>query len=146
MGLTTHTTQTIENALSSRAALGELLRTTHWVWALGIGQDVVVGQGVTNRRVCQGPGRFLQVDLVATVAPTGSDLIIDILKSSDGGATFTSLWNSDAQRPRIKDGQVLGSSITAFNLVAYEPRDILRLDVLQVGSATPGRAVTVELC
>jgi hypothetical protein len=145
MGLTTHTTQTIENALSSRAALGELLRTTHWVWALGIGQDVAVGSDVTNRRICQGPGRFLQVDLVATVAPTGADLVIDILKSSDGGATFASLWNTIALKPRIKDGKMTGS-VVEFHRIAYEPGDILRLDVLQVGSATPGRAITVELC
>lgn len=114
-------------------------------FVLGIGTPLVVGTDVTNWLTMSKAGTFTRVDIVAKTAPTGADMIIDIKKSSNGGASFTSLWNiTPANRPTILDGVKTGAQ-TVFDTAAFAAGDILRCDVIQVGSTIAGQNVTVQL-
>jgi hypothetical protein len=64
--------------------------------------------GGPNRSVAQS-GFLGAVDLTATVAVSGSPVVFDVLRSSDGGATWTSLWAANPKgRPALSVGQTIG--------------------------------------
>lgn len=116
-----------------------------FVWLLGLGMPAATGTSVGAWKVAQAAGTFKRVDLVAKTAPAGADFIVDILKSPDLGVTFTSLWATNpANRPKIVAGSHLGSR-TSFDTTAFAIDDIVRLDIIQVGSGTPGQNITVQL-
>lgn len=72
--------------------------------------------------------------------PTGRDLICDVLLNK------TSIFASDADRPRIADGLETGVTRT-FQYDEIAPGQYLTTSVLQVGSTTPGQdlVLTVRL-
>jgi hypothetical protein len=116
-----------------------------FTWILGVGADLATGTDLTNWLICSGPGSFLSVSLVAKTGPVGSSIIVDILKSSNGGVSFTSLWAiSLSNRPTIADGANVGT-YGALDTTAFAANDILRIDVIHVGTTTAGQDLTVEL-
>ena len=82
--------------------------------------------------------------MIAGTGPTGAALVVNILKSSNQGTTWTSLWASSANYPQIAASAVSGSTAT-FTTTTFTAGDILRLDVTQVGSTIAGNNVTVTL-
>lgn len=108
--------------------------------------SLTVGNDVTsNWYICQQAGTFTKAFAIAKAGPTGAALIFDILKSSNNGSTFTSLWASTpANQIQIAAGQVAGSQ-TSFDTTTYAAGDLLRIDVNQVGSTIAGANVTVKL-
>ncbi len=120
-------------------------------WTLGAGTPLAVGTNVTpNTSVVQTTGNFSRCDLCVGTSnpgniPTGSSIIIDILLSSNGGSSWTSLWaGSPSNRPSIAAGSVQGG-VTSFVNAAHSPGNLLRIDVIQVGSTNPGSNLMVEL-
>jgi hypothetical protein len=71
------------------------------------------------------------------VAPVGTDLISDVNKN---GST---LFTNQATRPRIVAGQFTGTALPAVTHLAKD--DYLTVDVDQVGSATPGTHLVVQV-
>lgn len=83
--------------------------------------------------------------VVCGTAPTGSDIIVDVQRSIDNGATFSSLWNTNTQnRPKITANNKVGST-TSFDISTIEAEMILIVKVLQVGSTVAGSDLTIEL-
>ena len=85
------------------------------------------------------PVAFTLVDAIGRVAaaPTGTSLIVDI---RDSGA---SLFTGDADRINIASGTQQDTSATVNH--AIEPGDVLTFEVKQIGSAEPGRDLTIVL-
>lgn len=114
-------------------------------FSLALGAPAVTSSDVTNWLIAERAGKCLGVYMAAKTGPTGSDLIFDILKSSDGGSNFTSLWNSTpSNRPKITANSKTGNQ-TSFDTTSVAAGDIFRIDILQIGSSTPGQDITVQL-
>lgn len=82
-------------------------------------------------------GCFLSVK----TAPVGAALIVDIQKASSPNGTFATIFSA---LPQVAAGAYSGNS-TSFSTATLAAGDILRMDVTQVGSTTPGSALTVDL-
>jgi len=72
-----------------------------------------------------------KVYLYAETAPSGADLIVDVNKNG------TTIFTTQANRPKISDGNNSGSSGTP-DVTSLSDGDRLSFDVDQVGSSTPG--------
>jgi len=113
-------------------------------WVLGSGQPVTTGTDLTNHLTVEHIGKPLRVYLAAKTAPTGQALIVDILRSSDGGTTWTSFWATNpGNRPQLAVGTKTSSQIN-FDTTAVSAGDLLRIDVIQVGSTVAGQDLTVQ--
>src|SRR5262249_40898674 len=111
------------------------------------GAPVAVANDVANWVPLVGSGTLHGVYINARTGtgPVGSSLILDLKVSTNGGSTWTSLWaTTPANRPTIAAGQVVGSAGTP-DTTSYVNGSLLRLDIIQVGSSTPGSGVTVVL-
>jgi hypothetical protein len=107
-------------------------------WGIGIGGPVATGASVTPLYVLPVRGMLVQVTAIAKTAPAGADLIVDLL--ADG----TSLL--PAGHLHLLDGQTQADSTSfASSPQAVAAGQVLSLDVLQVGSTTAGKDVTVQL-
>lgn len=114
-------------------------------FSLALGAPATTSSDVTNWLIAERAGKCLGVYMAAKTAPTGADLIFDILKSSDGGSTFTSLWTSNpSNRPKIVATNKTGSQ-TSFDTTSVSAGDLFRIDILQIGSSSPGQDITVQL-
>ncbi len=103
---------------------------------LVIGNDKTTWINVTRN------GKISKAFICAKTAPTGASLIIDILKSTDGGSTFTSIWNATpANRLTLGSGSK-SATRTAFDVTSVAEGDILRIDVAQASGAAN---VTVQV-
>jgi hypothetical protein len=119
--------------------------TRIYAWGLGGGGSVLIAAADVGAfwPICTGAGTFTRVDLIAKSGPTGAAFIIDILKSSNSGSSFSTLFLTKP-KPQIASGAVAGN-VTAFDTTAFAQGDILRLDILQVGSTNSGNGITVDL-
>jgi hypothetical protein len=115
-------------------------------WNLAITGDAVTGIDVVDpwdvvHRNC----RLLKVFVAAKIAPVGASFVVDILKSSDGGSTFTSLWvTNPGNRPTLTTTNKQGST-TSFDTTTLTEGDLLRIDIVTVGSTTAGQKVRVKM-
>lgn len=93
--------------------------------------------------VCSVPTgvQLLSTDLVVKTAPTGADIIIDIMWSPDCGDNWTTIYSV---KPSIADGDKCDDAGT-LSIPYIEQGDILRFDIDQVGSGTAGADLTVSL-
>lgn len=76
--------------------------------------------------------------MTVETAPTDADLICDIHKNG------TTLWSTQANRPRIVAGQYSGN-ITTPNITTITQGDLLLFMVDQVGALVPGRDLSLTL-
>jgi len=114
-------------------------------WGLALGAPAAVASDLALWETVQASGTFARWDLTAKTGPVGAALIVDILLSTDHGATFASLWAlTPANRPTIAAGAVFGTG-TAFDTAAYSAGNVLRIDIVQVGSTTAGSNIGVRL-
>lgn len=102
------------------------------------------------------PVELVSVSLAAGTAPAGADLIIDVNKNG------TTVFTTQANRPKIVDGQTVGNAdikpaLTAGTNYIYTPYpsakplgvfakgDKITVDVDQVGSGTAGSNLGIVL-
>jgi hypothetical protein len=114
--------------------------------------NLEVGTDLTNHVECRLPeGVQIQLFLASlnvAVAPVGANLIIDIQRSFDNANWLSIFPAGNASKLIVKDGEFRGSTPafctdpSPFFLI---DGDLLRYDVLQVGSTTPGRKAGVSL-
>lgn len=93
-------------------------------------------------RLYNDTGRTLTIRAVrATVgtAPVGASLIVDVLK---GGTT---IFTTQANRPTIAAGTNTSGKVTTMDVTTWADGDYLTVNVAQVGSATPGSDLTVQV-
>lgn len=118
-----------------------------FTFLLGLGgASVAVATDVADTRpIASYQGTLHRVDMTAKTGPVGAALIVDVLFSTDGGSTFTSLWATHTgNRPQIADGSTTGSQ-TSFDTSTYVQGTVWRIDVKQVGSSTAGSGILVKL-
>jgi hypothetical protein len=141
------TTPTFRSLVAADLPAGTIVSYPVARFAVGPGSDIAVANDVANWVPLVGSGILhgAYINSKTGDGPVGSSLIIDIKLSTNGGSTFTSLWaTTPANRPTIADGAVVGSAGTP-DTTAYVNGNLVRVDVLQVGSTTPGRNVIVSL-
>jgi len=113
--------------------------TRTYTLILGISSDVSVGTNITNQVTIENSGTIQKAWINAKTAPVGSDLIIDLKLNG------TSIWaTTTTNRLKLVNGASTGSQ-TSFDTTAVVAGQLLSLDVIQVGSTTPGQYVTVQL-
>ena len=78
-------------------------------------------------------------------APTGADLIIDIDKSDDNGATWTSIWNTTQANRATISASALAGTQTSFDTTSLSEGDLLRVNIDQVGSTVAGADLTITV-
>ena len=114
---------------------------------MGLGSAIVTGTNIPgNYLICGFAGTFTRWDVICPIAnqPSGASLVVDIMKSSDHGATFTSIWNSTpSNRPTVTSGSNNGGG-TAFDTTTFSAGDVLRFDVITAGGGSV-QNVTVAL-
>lgn len=82
---------------------------------------------------------------VHTTAPTGAAIIVDIEKSTDGGANWTSIWQTNtANRVSIAAGSRTGTQ-TSFDTTSLSAGNLVRANIDQVGSSVSGVGLTITL-
>jgi hypothetical protein len=114
-------------------------------WSLAAGIPIAVGTDKTAWAIIDQNRTLTRVYVVAKTAPTGASLVLDILYSTNNGTSFTSLWAvNPGNRPTLTTGTNF-STITAFDTTTLAAGTLLRIDVIQVGSTTPGQDLTVQL-
>jgi hypothetical protein len=119
-----------------------------WHFLLGLGgNNLTIANDVADTYpVASFSGYFQRVDMSIKTAPTGLPVTVDILKSSNHGGSWLSLWNSTpANRPSIVATQN-NASQTNFDTTTYAQGDWFRIDVASVGVGTaPGIGLFVKL-
>lgn len=73
------------------------------------------------------------------VAPAGASIIIDVNKNG------TSLFTTQANRPTIVAASNTSGNVTNMDVTTVAPGDYLTIDIDQIGSATAGSDLTVQL-
>lgn len=108
--------------------------------------NAAVGFDITsNWYIFTRAGTLKSATAVAKTAPVGAALVFDILKSTNGGTSFTSIWSSDSsKRIQLASGTTSGSQ-TSFTTAGFNAGDLLRLDVIAIGTSVPGANVTIKL-
>jgi len=108
----------------------------------GLVQPLTVSKGLTNYYICRKGGSFIDfATKIKTQAPTGSSAILDVLRSTDDGATWGSIFGtSTIVLPAGSTKTVLSKT---FNIVGISVGDLLRIDCLQIGSTNPGSGIEV---
>jgi hypothetical protein len=105
----------------------------------------IVGNDLVNWYICPRNLTFDEVYIIAKTGPTGAAFIVDIQKSTNNGATFTSLWASTpSNKPTIAAASVAGNT-TSFDTTTANAGDILRFDIDQIGSTIAGSDITVTI-
>ena len=135
--------------IDPRVPLGQIYNV--WFVDSTSGTDnLAVGTDLTNRpeiTVPQGyADRLVVASAAVTIAPVGADIIIDILRSIDN-ATWQSIFPAgNQQKLVIKDGSFHGRQLGFVSdpFWLYDG-DLLRYDLIQVGSGTPGRRLSISV-
>ena len=80
---------------------------------------------------------ILGVSASIDTAPTGADVVFDVNKNG------TTIFTTQANRPRITFGTNACAEVTAIDVTAFAIGDYLTVDVDQVGSTIPGSDTAV---
>jgi hypothetical protein len=90
-----------------------------------------------------GSWTFAEVSIACVAAPTGSDVVLDVLFNGQ------SIYGSPAARPQVPAGHRKGTSVSAPSTVAYQGTPgnpgVLACSIAQVGSGDPGGDLTLAL-
>jgi hypothetical protein len=104
------------------------------------GVNAQVGTNVTNKLPVTGLCSPQSVFIIADTPPTGASLIVDI--KADG----VSLWNTTpGNRPKLLSGEATGSVVSTFDTTTLPAGTLLSVDIVQVGSTTPGQGISVVM-
>lgn len=84
-------------------------------------------------------------DLIADTAPTGAAIIVDIERSTDSGANWTTIFTGGTNRPQIAASAKTGSTTTVDVSGGTKNSHRYRAKISQVGSTVAGADLTVTL-
>jgi hypothetical protein len=93
------------------------------------------------------PSYLDNVSATLSVAPTGAPIIIDILLSTDGGVTFSSLWNNHPEARLTVPVGATTASATAFPTGDRIAADTMgKVFVTQIGTTgATGSGLSVQI-
>jgi hypothetical protein len=124
------------DASTPRNVSANIPRSTYPItWGVAIGVPAVTGTDVTPHYLVQFPGTLIACTICAKTAPTGADLIVDLLQN---GASLLS-----GAKLHLPAGSLTGST-SSFAGIPLTIGALLTLNVTQVGSPSPGQDVTVQ--
>jgi hypothetical protein len=90
-----------------------------------------------------GSWTFAELSIVCVAAPTGSDVVLDVLFNGQ------SIYGSPAARPQVLAGHRKGTSVSPPTTVAYQGTPgnpgVFACSIAQVGSGDPGGDLTLAL-
>lgn len=84
-------------------------------------------------------------DLVVGTVPTGAAIIVDIERSTDNGATWTTIFTNQANRPQIAASGRAGSTTTIDVSAGSANSHLWRAVIDQIGSTIAGENLSVYL-
>jgi hypothetical protein len=98
--------------------------------------DVLADIAANHRRTRLEAGERFQPGsaVLQTKEQVDGDIVMDVLVSADGGATWATIF--DADKPTAVDGFTTGPEVTTFTITELNPDDLLRYDVLTCGNNT----------
>lgn len=117
------------------AASGAIDTNTRvFTFVLNRGENATIGVNKTNKLIVDKAYTITKCKAYATIAPVGTDLIIDI------NVNGNTIWSNQANRISISAGNNLGIQ-TSFDTTTLVENDILSIDIDQAS----GGDITVEL-
>lgn len=131
----------IKNIADTVTTAPEVIKREKATFNTAIVLDAVVANDVNPPYIVMQPGDLELVAIRAKVPPVGASLIVDIIRTSDDNTITGSIFGTTKMVvPAGFAGTVYNSKFaeTKFHL---RLRDILTLNILQVGSTTPGRII-----
>lgn len=123
--------------LEARAAAEDRLRMPEWVVPYSFPGVLTVSTGVAKFRV-PADATVLGASAALGTAPTGSSVVVDILKNG------VSLFTTPANRPTIASGATI-STLLVPERTLVRAGDLLSVDVKQVGSSVAGSDLTATV-
>ena len=100
----------------------------------------------TARWIAPYPVTVLGAHIGAGTASTTGSVVLDLLKTSGGGSTATTLYTSSSELPTLSSGKTETTSITAPDVTAVAAGDILTVSAVSAGStATADVSLIVSL-
>jgi hypothetical protein len=84
-----------------------------------------------------------RVDLVVNTVPTGAAIIVDIERSTDGGANWTTIFTGGTNRPQIAISGRTGNTTTIDVPAVTANSHLYRAKISQVGSTIAGADLAV---
>lgn len=84
-------------------------------------------------------------DLVVDTVPTGAAIIVDIERSTDGGATWVTIFTGGTNRPQIAISARTGNTTTINVPAGTGNSHKWRAKIAQIGSTIAGANLTVTL-
>lgn len=124
---------------SRRQAAGTEHGLAHY--GLGVGFPVAVGTDIPPHHIVAIAGTFEAAYINAKIPAVGADLIIDVQKWD--GATWSSIFSTT--KLVLPDGSASTdvATQTTFAVASVAIGDLLRADVVQIGSSDPGTDISV---
>ncbi len=86
-----------------------------------------------------------RVDLICDTAPTGANIIVDIERSTDAGATWVTIFTGGTNRPQISTSARTGNTTTIDVSTGTALTHLYRAKISQVGSTITGSDLSVIL-
>ena len=114
-------------------------------WGAAIGGSLTVANDTAPWFVVRVPGRCVSCTVVAKTAPNGSNAIFDIRRRSADGKTVESILAASKLVLPANSTALVEQPNFARDPMELLDGDTLMLDVVQIGSSTPGGDVTIEL-
>lgn len=112
-------------------------------FGFGILYDVQVASDVCPRYVVRRRCQLIDFEIVAKVPPTGSSMIVDVVREkADGTNAGTMFTSTKLVIPAGSFATIRNSALVTANQV-WEEDDRIKINVIQRGSTIPGRIVTV---
>lgn len=127
-----------DNAYDVHAKLASIKTTVYKVLVFTKPNTLATGEDVAPTIIAWGSLTIIKAKLVAKTAPTGADLIVDINKNG------TTIFTTQANRPKITDGSTSGDSGTP-DVTTLAQNDKITVDIDQVGSTVAGADLMIEL-
>lgn len=86
-----------------------------------------------------------RVDLICDTVPTGDAIIVDIERSTDGGANWTTIFTNQANRPQVAISARTGNTTVIDIPAGVGNSHRYRAVVDQIGSTIPGADLTITV-
>lgn len=112
-------------------------------YGLGVGFPVAVGTDIPPHHIVALAGNFETAYINAKLPATGADLIIDVQRWN--GSSWTSIFGTT--KLVLPDGSLSTDVATqsTFAVASVVVGDLLRADVVQIGTSNPGTDISVMI-
>jgi hypothetical protein len=85
-----------------------------------------------------------ECSITAKNQPSGSSLIVDLLVSTDYGATWASIFPSGSSNKLVLPASTTSATQNIFDIAAFSAGDLLRVDYVQVGAGQSGGKLLIS--